>query len=224
MKTERGWIYIDDLCVSVKCFSFLQEVLYSYPDGWFFAVFQKSECLDINLHETANRTSSGFSINPTVRESVSKEGCSMNELEVERKGTSYRKGGIVGFNNYMKSYRKRPEVKAKQNAYIRKYRLKSNTELDSNKSNNLEVCKENEPQRNDSVNYVIKRKSGSISSTDTHHADEKVKRAKCEKMKQYSQKAEVKEKHKLYMREYRLQRKIANSSTVTEATACDVNL
>lgn len=112
----------------------------------------------------------------------------MNELKVERKGTSYRKGDIVGFNNYMKCYRKQPEVKAKQNAYMPKYRLHSNTELDSNKPDNLEVCKENEPQRNDSVNYVIKRKSGSISSTDTHHADEKVKRAKCEKMKQYSQK------------------------------------
>lgn len=144
----------------------------------------------------------------------------MNEVKVEQKGTSYRKGDRVGFNNYMKCYRKQPEVKAKHNAYMRKYRRKSNTELDLNKSDNLEVRKENEEQRNDSVNYAMKWKSGSISSTDTYHADEKVKQAKCEKMKQYSQKAEGKKKHKLYMREYRLRKKIANSSTVTEATAC----
>lgn len=130
LKTDKGWIYIDDLCVSVRCFSPLQELLYNYCDGWFFAIFQKSECLDINLHDTANQISSGFSRNPIVCESVSKEACSINELKVEQKAKSFKKGDTVGFNNYMKCYRKQPEVKAKNNAYMQKYRHKSNTELD----------------------------------------------------------------------------------------------
>lgn len=120
----------------------------------------------------------------------------------------------------MKCYRKQPEVKAKNNAYMQKYRHKSNTELDLNKIDNFKVCKEINDQRNGSVNYTIKRKSGSIFSTETYHADEKVKRAKLEKKKQYSQKPEVKKKNKLYMRDYRARKKIANSSTVTRATEC----
>ena len=36
------WIYIDDLCVSVISFSSIQDLLNSYPNGWFFAIFKKS--------------------------------------------------------------------------------------------------------------------------------------------------------------------------------------
>ena len=141
----------------------------------------------------------------------------MNEVNVEQKSTGCKKGYKVGFNNYIKCYRKRPEVKAKNNAYMRKYRrtFKSKTQPNLNKSDNLELCKDSENQKNDSVNYAVKRKSEVFSSTDTYHADKQVKRAKLEKKKQYSQKPEVKEKNKLYMRNYRLQKKIT-----TEAPGC----
>ena len=215
---EVGSIAIySDLCVSVRCFSSLQELLYSYSGGWFFAIFQKSECLDVSLHKTANQTLDGLTINQFACASVSKEGCSVNEVNVEQKSTGCRKGYKVGFNNYIKCYKKRPEVKAKNNAYMRKYSrtFKSKTQLNLNKSDNLELCKDSENQTNDSVNYVMKRKSEVFSSTDTYHADKQVKRAKLEKKKQYSQKPEVKEKNKLYMRNYRLQKKIT-----TEAPGC----
>ena len=101
LQTEKGWIYIDDLCMSVRCFSSLQELLYNYCDGWFFAIFQKSECLDINLHYTANQISRDFSRNPIVCESVSKEACSINELKEEQNAKSFKKRDTVGFNNYM---------------------------------------------------------------------------------------------------------------------------
>ena len=217
LKSERGWIYIDDLCVSVRCFLSLQELLYSYSDGWFFAMFQKSECLDVSLHKTANQTLDGLTINQFACASVSKERCSVNEVNVEQKSTGCKKGYKVGFNNYIKCYNKRPEVKAKNNAYMRKYRrtFKSKTQLNLNKSDNLELCKDSENQTNDSVNYAMKRKSEFFSSTDTYQADKQVKRAKLEKKKQYSQKPEVKEKNKLYMRNYRLQKKIT-----TEAPGC----
>ena len=38
------WIYIDDLCVSVRRFASIQDLLNSYPNGWFFAIFGKSLC------------------------------------------------------------------------------------------------------------------------------------------------------------------------------------
>ena len=38
------WIYIDDLCVSVRRFSSVQDLLNSYPNGCFFAIFGKSLC------------------------------------------------------------------------------------------------------------------------------------------------------------------------------------
>lgn len=184
LKIERCWIYIDDLCVSVRCFSSLQELLYSYSDGWFFAIFQKSESLDISLCKTANQTPSDLTINQFACASVSKEGSSMNEVKVEQKSTGCTKRYKVGVNNYMKCYKKRPEVKAKNNAfYMQKYRrtFKSKTQLDLNKSNNLELCKDSENQTNDSINFVMKRKSEVNSSTDTYCADKEVKRAKLKK-------------------------------------------
>lgn len=66
---------------------------------------------------------------------------------------------------------------------MQKYRstVKSNTQLDLNKSDNLELCKDSENQTNVSVNYVMKWKSEVFSSTDTYCADQQVKRAKLEK-------------------------------------------
>ena len=119
----------------------------------------------------------------------------------------------------MKCYKKRTEVKAKNNAYMQKYRgtftCKSKTRLDLNKRDNLELSKDSENQTNVSIIYVMKRKSEVFSATDTYCADKQVKRAKLEKKKQYLQKPEVKEKNKLYMQHYRLQEKIA-----TEPAGC----
>ena len=54
--------------------------------------------------------------------------------------------------------------------------VESKTKLDLNKSENLELCKDSENQTNDSLNYVMKRKSEVFSSTDTYRADKQVKR------------------------------------------------
>ena len=62
LKSESGWIYVDDLCVSARRFLSFQEVLYSHLDGCFFAIFQKSESVDINLHESANQVSTCIKI------------------------------------------------------------------------------------------------------------------------------------------------------------------
>ena len=44
----------------------------------------------------------------------------------------------------MKCYRKQPEVKAKNNAYMQKYRAKTYSELDLNERGKLEIRKRNE--------------------------------------------------------------------------------
>jgi len=44
VNNHSEWIYIDDLCVSVRRFSSIQDLLNSYPNGWFFAIFGKSLC------------------------------------------------------------------------------------------------------------------------------------------------------------------------------------
>ena len=193
------------------CFLSFQEVLYSYPDGWFFAIFQKSESVDINLHEFANQTCNSFTINPVVCKSVSKDSCSTKEVKLDQKVTNYKKDNRVRCNNYMKCYRKQPEVKAKNNAYMQKYRAKTYSELDLNERGKLEIRKRNENQRNDlEIKFTMKRKSQSInSSSDTYYADENIKRPKQEIRKRSSQtSSEVKERKKLYMRAYRLKKKI----------------
>ena len=82
----------------------------------------------------------------------------------------------------MKCYRKQPEVKAKNNAYMQKYRAKTYSELDLNERGKLEIRKRNENQRNDLViKFTMKRKSQSInSSSGTYYADENIKRPKQE--------------------------------------------
>ena len=160
------------MCVSVGRFLSFQEVLYScYPDGWFFAIFQKSESVDINLHESANQTCNSFTINPVVCKSVLKDSCGTKEVKLDQKVTSYKKDDRVKCNNYMKCYRKQPEVKAKNKAYMQKYRAKTYSELDLNERGKLEIRKRNENQRNDLViKFTMKRKSQSInSSSDTYY-------------------------------------------------------
>lgn len=41
INNHTEWIYIDDLCVSVRSFTSIQDLLNNYPNGWFFAVFEK---------------------------------------------------------------------------------------------------------------------------------------------------------------------------------------
>ena len=82
----------------------------------------------------------------------------------------------------MKCYRKQPEVKAKNNAYIQKYRAKTYSELDLNERGKLEIHKRNENQRNDlKIKFTMKPKSQSInSSNDKYYANENIKRLKQE--------------------------------------------
>ena len=88
---------------------------------------------------------------------------------------------------------------------------KTYSELDLNERGKLEILKRNENQRNDLViKFTMKRKSQSInSSSDTYYADENIKRPKQEIRKRSSQtSSEVKERKKLYMRAFRLKKKI----------------
>ena len=66
---------------------------------FFFAISQKSESVDINLHESANQTCNSFTINPVVCKSVSKDSCSTKEVKLDQKVTSYKKDNRVKCNN-----------------------------------------------------------------------------------------------------------------------------
>ena len=35
------WIYIDDMCVSVRHYNSFEDLLHQHPNGWFFAIFKK---------------------------------------------------------------------------------------------------------------------------------------------------------------------------------------
>lgn len=45
LNNHREWIYVDDLCVSVRRFSSIQDLLNSYSNGWCFAIFGKCLCI-----------------------------------------------------------------------------------------------------------------------------------------------------------------------------------
>ena len=42
VKADTQWVYIDDMCVSVKAYTSFQDLLHNRSSGWFFAIFRKS--------------------------------------------------------------------------------------------------------------------------------------------------------------------------------------
>ena len=52
VNNHSEWIYIDDLCVSVRSFSSIQDLLNGYPNGWFFAISGKSLSTVLNDLQT----------------------------------------------------------------------------------------------------------------------------------------------------------------------------
>ena len=42
IKADTQWVYIDEICVSVKAYTSFQDLLPHHSSGWFFAIFKKS--------------------------------------------------------------------------------------------------------------------------------------------------------------------------------------
>ena len=67
-KYDSLWVYVDDMCSSVRNYSSCQDLWQSHPKGCFFAIFEKSVISindDIQAHlrtsETARQNSVGTS-------------------------------------------------------------------------------------------------------------------------------------------------------------------
>ena len=41
IKDDIYWVYIDDMCVSVRSYTSFQDLLHSHCNGWFFAIYEK---------------------------------------------------------------------------------------------------------------------------------------------------------------------------------------
>lgn len=56
IKADTYWLYIDDMCVSVKTYTSFQCLLHNHSSGWFFAIFRKSSVRvgNINIHVETN--------------------------------------------------------------------------------------------------------------------------------------------------------------------------
>lgn len=50
------WVYIDDMCVSVRHYTSFQDLLQSHLNGWFFAIFEKSSTTIFSETETNSET------------------------------------------------------------------------------------------------------------------------------------------------------------------------
>ena len=40
LKSDTSWVYIDDMCISVRSYSSFQGLLHDHFNGWFFAIFE----------------------------------------------------------------------------------------------------------------------------------------------------------------------------------------
>ena len=49
IKDGIPWVYVDDMCDSVKNYTSCQDFFHSYPEGWFFAIFEKSKDMHLQL-------------------------------------------------------------------------------------------------------------------------------------------------------------------------------
>ena len=48
IKDDARWMYVDDMCVSVRIYASFQHLLSSHSNGWFFATYEKSSIRDNN--------------------------------------------------------------------------------------------------------------------------------------------------------------------------------
>lgn len=56
IKDDSLWVYIDDMCSSVRNYTSCHDLLHSHPKGWFFAIFEKSSITSNNDIEATSRT------------------------------------------------------------------------------------------------------------------------------------------------------------------------
>ena len=60
IKADTQWVYIDDMCVSVKTYTSFQDLLHNHFGGWFFSIFRKSSVREgnhnIEAHFAASQT------------------------------------------------------------------------------------------------------------------------------------------------------------------------
>ena len=56
IKDGTHWVYVDDMCDSVKNYTSCQDLLHSNPKGWFFAIFEKSPIRSDNCVQTNSST------------------------------------------------------------------------------------------------------------------------------------------------------------------------
>jgi len=47
IKGDTQWVYIDDMCVSVKTYTSFQDLFHNHFSGWVFAIFRKSPQLEL---------------------------------------------------------------------------------------------------------------------------------------------------------------------------------
>lgn len=60
IKADTQWVYIDDMCVSVKTYTLFQDLLHDQFSGWFFAIFRKSSVRvgNDNTHKFCSQSNS----------------------------------------------------------------------------------------------------------------------------------------------------------------------
>jgi len=57
IKDDSLWVYIDDMCSSVRNYTSCHDLLHTHPGGWFFAIFEKCSISIKNDIEAASRAS-----------------------------------------------------------------------------------------------------------------------------------------------------------------------
>ena len=83
IKYDSLWVYIDDMCSSVRNYSYCQDLWQSHPKGWFFAIFEKSLISinnDIQAHLRTSETSQQNSVGTSQVNLSTADTCSTKPL------------------------------------------------------------------------------------------------------------------------------------------------
>ena len=83
IKYDILWVYIDDMCSSVRNYSSCQDLWHSHPKGWFFAIFEKSLISinnDIQAHLRTSETSQQNSVGTSQVNLCTVDTCSTKPL------------------------------------------------------------------------------------------------------------------------------------------------
>ena len=201
INNHSEWIYIDDLCVSVRSFTSIQDLLDNYPNDWFFAVFEKSSpTLETDLQP-----------NSPTQEVFSRDKC----YETMQDGTQSQVPNMFFKSGKFSSSPYQIDEKSKQDDTLNKRKRTRSEIKEVDKRLKLDTqqndLKKNRNKKSDGTNSISKlKKRANENECRRQYNKKKMPTSEADKLRERI-------KNRAYIKEYREKKNVKKKMPTNEA-------